>query len=159
MQAAALLSRTGGQVLEPLVNALRHGEHPVEWIRELTSRPGHPGLGAGRATAMTASVLLPVALAWAAHTDDPELEDAARRAWIGLKHVEWTRPAKRALVQVSGGPGIRGLGERGHQGLLHLDRELCTPRRCFECPIAAEVVRDRLASDPATPPRTTIPGA
>lgn len=142
MQAATLLSRTGGRPLEPLLDAIREERPLVEWIRELTARSGHPGLGAGRATAMTASVLLPFALAWAAHEDDPGLEDAARRAWVGLKHAEWTRPAKRALHQVTGGPTIRGLGERGHQGLLHLDRELCTPRRCFECPIAAEVVRD-----------------
>lgn len=147
LQAAALLTRTGGRPLEPLLDALRDNHDPVEWIRDLTTRPGHPGLGAGRATAMTASVLLPFALACAAHRDEPDLEDAARRAWISLKHREWTRPAKRALAQVTGGPGIRGLGERGHQGLLHLDRELCTPRRCFECPIAAEVVRDRLSSD------------
>lgn len=146
MQAAALLSRTGRRPLEPLIETLRGGHPPVSWIRDLTTRPGHPGLGAGRATAMTASVLIPFALAYAAHTDDAELEDAARRAWIGLKHAEWTRPAKRALAQVTGGPGVRRLGERGHQGLLHLDRELCTPRRCFECPIAAEVVRDRLAA-------------
>ncbi len=146
MQAAALLSRTGGRPIEPLIGAFRSGHAPETWIRDLTTRPGHPGLGAGRATAMAASVLIPFALAWAAHTDDAELEDAARQAWIGLKHAEWTRPAKRALAQVTGGPGIRRLGERGHQGLLHLDRELCTPRRCFECPIAAEVVRDRLAT-------------
>ncbi len=79
MQAAALLSRTGGRPLEPLVEALRGGQSPEAWIRDLTTRPGHPGLGAGRATAMTASVLIPFALAWAAHTDDAELEDAARQ--------------------------------------------------------------------------------
>lgn len=98
---------------------------------------------------MAASVLLPFSLAYAAHERDASLEDAARRAWIGLKHAEWTRPAKRALAQVTGGPGIRHLGERGHQGLLHLDRKLCTPRRCYECPIAAEVVRERLAGEPS----------
>lgn len=150
MQAAALLARTGGRPLEPLLDAFRAGRSPDSWARDLTTRPGHPGLGAGRATAMTASVLIPFALAYAAHTGDAELEDAARQAWTGLKHAEWTRPAKRALAQVTGGPGIRRLGERGHQGLLHLDRELCAPRRCFECPIAAEVVRDRLATDAAS---------
>jgi hypothetical protein len=144
MQAAALLTRTAGDPLTPLLDAVREERPLVPLIRDLTTRPGHPGLGAGRATAMVASVILPFALAYAAWTADPDLEDAARRAWNGLKHVEWTRPAKRARLQVTGGPSIRGLGERGHQGLLHLDRELCTPRRCFECPIAAEVIRDRM---------------
>jgi hypothetical protein len=143
MQAATLLARTGGRPLDPLLNALYEERSLVDWIRELTARPGHPGLGNGRATAMAASVLLPFALAWAADAGEPGLEDAARRAWTGLKHAEWTRPAKRALRQVTGGPTIRGIGERGLQGLLHLDRELCTPRRCFECPIAAEVIRYR----------------
>jgi hypothetical protein len=152
MQAAAMLARTGGRPLEPLLEMLYTDGSLIGWIRDVTTRPGHPGLGNGRATAMASSALLPFALAWAAHSNDSGLEDAARRAWIGLKHAEWTRPAKRALRQVTGGTTIRGLGERGHQGLLHLDRELCTPRRCFECPIAAEVVRDRL--DPAKPGRS-----
>lgn len=143
MQAATLLVRTGGEPLPALLEALRRGDSPVERLRELTARPGHPGLGAGRATAMAASIVLPFALAWAAQQNDPDLEDAAMRAWTGLKLVEWTRPGKRAMRQVSGGPAIRGLGERGHQGLLHLDRALCTPRRCYECPVAAEVVRSR----------------
>jgi hypothetical protein len=94
-------------------------------------------------TAIVASVILPFALAHAAQEGDADLEDAARRAWTSLRHVEWTRPGKRALRQVTGGPSIRSLGERGHQGLLQLDRRLCTPRRCYECPIAAEVIRDR----------------
>jgi hypothetical protein len=144
MQAATLLGRYGGRPLDPMIEAIRAGESIVEWVRETTTRPGHPGLGTGRATAMAASVLLPFSLAFAAYESDAVLEDAARQAWVGLRHAEWTRPAKRARTQVTGGPGIRGLGERGHQGLLHLDRELCAPRRCFECPIAAEVVRDRV---------------
>lgn len=143
MQAAALLARTGGRPLPAMLDAIRNDESPGERLREWTTRPGHPGIGAGRATAIVASIVIPFALAWAAQNDDPDLEDAALRAWHGLKLAEWTRPARRAMRQVSGGPAIRSLGERGHQGLLHLDRMLCTPRRCYECPIAAEVVRSR----------------
>jgi hypothetical protein len=47
------------------------------------------------------------------------------------------------LDQAIGDAPIGPLGERAIQGLIHLDRTLCTPRRCFECPIAAEVIRDR----------------
>lgn len=143
MQAATLLVRTGGHPLPPMLDAIRDGESPVERLREWTTRPGHPGIGAGRATAMVASIVIPFALAWAAQHDNPDLEDAATRIWHDLKLVEWTRPGRRAMRQVSGGPTIRRLGERGHQGLLHLDRMLCTPRRCYECPIAIEVVRSR----------------
>ena len=143
MQAGTLLVKTGGQPLGRALDAIRNETCLVESLREWTMRPGHPGLGRGRATAMVASVVIPVLLALAAYEEDADLEDTARRAWTSLKHAEWTRPGKRALRQVTGGSSIRGLGERGHQGLLHLDRALCTPRRCYECPIAAEVVRDR----------------
>jgi hypothetical protein len=37
---------------------------------------------------------------------------------------------------------MRRLGARLQQGLIHLDQSLCAPRRCFECPIAAVVVRE-----------------
>ena len=143
LQVATLLTRCGGSPLEPILDLLREAGNPVDWLREITTRPGHPGLGTGRATAITASVILPFALAWSVHNDEPHLEDAAMQAWTSLRHVEWTRPGKRALRQVTGGKSLRGLGERGHQGLLHLDRTLCTPRRCHECPIAHEVIRDR----------------
>jgi hypothetical protein len=144
MQAATMLCRTGGDPLPDLLDALARDESLIDVLRRWTERPGHPPLGAGRATAIAASALVPFALAYAADIGDPGLEDAAHRAWAGLRHREWTRPAKRALAQVTGGPPIRGLGERGHQGLLHLDRHLCTPRRCHECPIAHAVIRDRV---------------
>lgn len=143
MQAATLIAHTGGEPMRLLLDGLREEHSPVEALRQWTARAGHPGLGAGRATAIAASVVIPFALAWAAHTNDAQLEDAASRTWASLKHAEWTRPGKRALRQVTGGPSIRRIGERGHQGLLHLDRTLCTPRRCYECPIAAEVIRDQ----------------
>lgn len=143
MQAATLLAKTAGSPHTVLLDAIRTEESLIDVLKDLTARTGHPGIGAGRATAMIASALIPFALAWAAHDGDTELEDRASRLWASLKLAESTRPAKRALNQVTGGPALRGLGERGHQGLLHLDRELCTPRKCFQCPIAAEVIRDQ----------------
>lgn len=144
LQAATLIARTGGQPLHLLLDCLKEARSPVDLLQQWTARPGHPGFGSGRGTAMAASVVIPFALAWAAHSEDAGLEDAASQAWVSLTPAEWTRPAKRALRQVTGGPSLRGLGERGHQGLLHLDRTLCTPRRCYECPIAGEVIRDQL---------------
>jgi hypothetical protein len=100
-------------------------------------------VGQARAIAIAASVILPIALAYARHFGDAELEDAGSRSWSGLPTSEWSRPARRALAQAAGSAPVSRLGERGIQGLLHLDRMLCTPRRCYECPIAAEVVRER----------------
>lgn len=143
LQAATLLAKTGGTPHTVLLDAIRQEEPVIDVLKDITARTGHPGIGTGRATAMIANAVLPFALAWAAYNDDAALEDRASRLWVTLKFAEWTRPGKRALSQVTGGSSLRGLGERGHQGLLHLDRELCTPRRCFQCPIAAEVIRDQ----------------
>lgn len=153
MQGAAFLHATIGNPAAMITDLIRSGEDPVSWLQESTSRPGHPGLGAGRATAATASVLLPFVLATAEEDRDGILEDAARRCWAELKHKEWTRPAKRAMRQVTGGPSLRGLGERGHQGLIELDRNYCTPRHCHHCPIARAVVSAALqpAKRPTTP--------
>lgn len=142
VQAASLLAVTAGDPLGPVLETLRAGASLVDALRAWTNLPGRPPLGASRATNIVASILLPFALAYAAHDEDADLEDAASRAWAELRQAEWSRPAKRALAQVTGGKPLRNLGERGHQGLLHLDRALCTPRRCYECPIAAEVIRD-----------------
>lgn len=141
--AATLLDATAGDPFGVLIEELRRGDDVARSFRMLCSAARRPALGAGRAVAIASSVILPIALAYARDIGDPELEDAASRAWAALPPSEWSRPAKRALAQAAGAAPIRHLGERGMQGLLHLDPALCTPRRCYECPIAAEVVRDR----------------
>ena len=141
--AATLLSITGGDPFGALLEVLRSGADLARSFRSLCMAEGRPALGAARSVAMSASVILPIALAHARDIGDPELEDAASRVWAMLPSSEWSRPARRALAQAAGTAPIKRLGERGIQGLLHLDRALCTPRRCYECPIAAEVVRDR----------------
>jgi len=138
----ALLAATAGDPATPLLECLRSGADPVAMLARLAS-DGSIALGTARAIAITASVVLPVAMAWAHHAGDTELEDAVAKAWAGLPRSEWSRPARRALAQAAGEAPLGRLGERAIQGLLHLDRALCTPRRCFECPVAAEVIRDR----------------
>ncbi len=141
--AATMLDATVGDPFGVLIEEIRSGADLVRSFRSLCSAERRPALGAARAVAITSSVILPIALADARDIGDPELEDAASRAWAVLPASEWSRPDKRALVQAAGAAPLKSLGERGIQGLLHLDRALCTPRRCYECPIAAEVVRDR----------------
>lgn len=143
MQLATLLSQTEGNVLGYLRDGIHKGESPVQFLQERTARPWHPGIGAGRATAIVSSVLIPTLLAQAAIEEDDALEDIVMALWASLPKAEWTQPARRAMKQITGGPTIRKLGERGHQGLLHLDRELCAPRRCMACPIAAAVIRNQ----------------
>jgi len=143
MCVAALLDRTDGDPFSVLLEHVWSRSNIPEAIRHLSNMPGRPALGQARAIALTANVILPLALAVARHIADPDLEDAASDAWAHLPVAEWSRPAKRARYQVAGDIPLARLGERGIQGLIHLDRHLCTPRRCYECPIAAEVVRDR----------------
>lgn len=141
--AATMLDVTVGDPFSVVIEEIRSAPDLPRAFRSLCTATGRPGLGQGRAIAIAASVLLPIALAYARHAGDADLEDAASRSWARLPSSEWSRPAKRALAQAAGAAPVTRLGERGMQGLLHLDRALCTPRRCYECPIAAEVVRDR----------------
>lgn len=137
---ATLLATCGGDPTPLLMDALRRGDDPRQVLRVLAQRGSGPELGMPRATAVVGSVVLPVFMAWAQQQEDNELEDTIARRWAELPRSEWSRPATRALAQAAG-DGMRGpFGERAVQGLLHLDRTLCTPRRCFECPVAAEVV-------------------
>lgn len=145
---AALLDACRTDLLSRLTDALRYGNDLPTILRELTHRDGGTRLGESRAISVTASVLLPFAIAYARQIDDESIEEAAISAWDGLPAAESSRPAKRAQAQVSGSTKLRGLGERGQQGLIYLDRNLCTPRRCFECPIAAEVIRSEQEPQP-----------
>ncbi|MGH2547883.1 MAG: DUF2851 family protein, partial [Thermomicrobiales bacterium] len=99
-------------------------------------------LGTDRATVILANAVLPFALALSEHASDPELADGAMRLWDALPASAHNRLTRAAQLQVSGSTTLKGLGERGMQGLIHLNRSLCTPRRCFECPVAALVVSE-----------------
>jgi len=147
--AAGMLAALAIDAPGDILHAMRSSTSPVTWLQDL---PGTavPALGTDRATAMIATVILPFALAIARREHDHELEEIIGGHWENLPKGSTSRPGKRALTQVAGSRPLRGLGERGNQGLLKLDRDFCTPRRCFECPIAAEVVRSELAAPPNT---------
>jgi Protein of unknown function (DUF2851) len=94
-------------------------------------------LGKGRSSAILTNVFLPFVLASFAGSDiDDSLADRASFLWESLPVAESNSISNRAMRQVGGPHSLPRLGVRGQQGLLYLDRELCTPRRCFECPIA-----------------------
>lgn len=144
--AAALVANAPGGLTAALLDPIRSGLDPVAALLATARAAGAP-LGEDRAIAIAANVLLPLALALAEQSDDPALLDAAAGAWERLRPAASNETTRRATVQVTGGPSIRGLGERGMQGLIHLDRALCTPRRCYECPIAAAVLASEMSFD------------
>lgn len=147
IQAATVLACTHGDLLSLVIESLRQEIHLPDAMHDASSSASHPPIGKDRAIAMTATVFIPFALAYAHHTGDTGLLDRASAAWERLPAAGRSRPVTRALRQVAGQARLTGLGERGQQGLLLLDRALCTPRRCFECPIAQAVIADETASD------------
>lgn len=147
---AILLGSHGDDLLPKLIDGIRDDTDPVQSLKGLASSDRLQPLGNERAIAIVASVVLPFVTAYARCTEDDTLEDAALSTWAELPSGPPARPARRARQQVAGDETIRGLRERGHQGLLYLDRHYCAPRRCYECPIARAVVADELATPPAT---------
>jgi hypothetical protein len=93
-------------------------------------------LGLDRAIVITSRVLVPFALALSEQVGDVALGEGAMSIWDALPPSAYNRQSRAAQLQITGGPAIRNLGERGVQGLIHLHRTGCLPRRCFECPIA-----------------------
>lgn len=137
---AALLATTADSgLLAALLAPIRAGTDVVATLRDWVAG-GSAVLGEGRAVALVANAVLPFALAYAEHTGDAALSDAAAHAWERLPAAEANEITRRTLRQVAGDAPLRRLGERGHQGLIQLDATLCTPRRCYECPIAQRVL-------------------
>jgi hypothetical protein len=141
---AALIANAQGGLLAALLAPLHQGADPVVALRELATWNGETGLGEDRAIGLVVNALLPFALALAEHTGDGKLADAASAAWERLPPAESNEVTRRALKQVAGAARLTGLGARGQQGLIHLDASLCSPRRCYECPIAKRVLSNDL---------------
>lgn len=141
---AALLGGHGAELVPRLIDAARHEMPLEECLQQLAAWPGTPPLGIDRAIAIAASVVAPFLTALARATGDDGLEDAAIAAWARLPAASTSQPARRARQQIAGEVRIRGLKERGNQGLLLLDKRFCGPRRCYECPVARAVVADEL---------------
>lgn len=142
---AVLLGSHGTALVSTVLGGIRDGIPTASHLQNLTRGHETPPLGKDRAVAIAASVVLPFAAAYARATGDDALEDASIHAWSQLPSGTTTQPARRARQQVGGEASIRGLKERGNQGLLYLDRQFCTPRRCYECPVARTVVADELS--------------
>ncbi len=139
---AALLAGAREGLVAALLAPVREGRDLVGAVRDLTAVADHPTLGPDRAAALVANALLPFALAFAEHTGDTRLTDAASAAWETLPAAGANEVTRRTTRQVAGEARLGPLGERGQQGLIHLDAGFCTPRRCYECPVAHRVLAD-----------------
>ncbi len=141
-RGAALLAGAQAGLVAALLAPVREGSDLVRAVRDLTAVADHPTLGVDRAATLVANALLPFALAFAEHTGDTRLSDAASAAWETLPAAGANEVTRRATRQVAGEVRLGLLGERGQQGLIHLDAAYCAPRRCYECPVAHRVLAD-----------------
>lgn len=137
--AANLLyaSAARGGLLPTIIELLQQDESLIDRFRDLTGRTAPSRIGVDRAIDMTASGIIPFALALAAQSGDSRLLDDASAHWQRLPAPAVNAVTRRAQRQVAGPAPLGRIGARGAQGLIHLDTTLCQPRRCFECPIAA----------------------
>ncbi|MDP9356845.1 MAG: DUF2851 family protein, partial [Chloroflexota bacterium] len=139
---AALLAGAQAGLVAALLAPVREGSDLVRAVRDLTAVADHPTLGVDRAATLVANALLPFALAFAEHTGDTRLSDAASAAWETLPAAGANEVTRRATRQVAGEVRLGLLGERGQQGLIHLDAAYCAPRRCYGCPVTHRVLAD-----------------
>jgi hypothetical protein len=137
--AAALVSSGPDGFAGAMIEPVRAASFQPRQLIEAVERSG-AHLGEDRAIVITSRVLIPFAVALAAQTGDTELSEGAMASWDQLLPSAHNRHTRAAQLQVTGGPGLRDLGERGMQGLIQLHRTRCLPRRCYECPIARLVV-------------------
>jgi hypothetical protein len=148
--AAALLTSSFEGFTSSIVDTVRRGVDPVALLMTRSSHGSRPGMGEGRAVAIVASGVLPFLLALAESSGDAELSERTSQSWEALDAGESNQVTKRAMRQVAGKTRIGRLGERGMQGLIHLDRRFCEPRRCMECSIAHLALSRRPSMENAT---------
>jgi hypothetical protein len=142
VQAASLVASADGQPAGVLLDCIRDRRDPTSEIAELVGRNLGLRIGDDRARAIVINVVLPFGYAMSSHTGDQELAACAAELWEALPGAESNERTRRATRQITGDIGIRRQVARIQQGLIHLDRTLCGPRRCYECPIAAAVLID-----------------
>jgi uncharacterized protein DUF2851 len=145
VQAAALVTGSDFHLTAQLLDPLRAAADPTTFLMELVDRQDVPALGIDRARAIVTNVLVPFGFVLASQTGDADLAESTARVWESLPGAESNERTRRAVRQITGDVGMKRLGARLQQGLIHLDQSLCGPRRCYECPIAAVVVRESAA--------------
>jgi hypothetical protein len=125
-----------------LLEPIREGLDPTCRVQELVERANGPRMGEDRARAIATNVVLPFAFALGQTTGDADLITRAGEIWEAMPGAESNERTRRATRQVAGEVAIRRQGSRIQQGLIYLDRNLCEPRRCYECPVASLVLAE-----------------
>jgi hypothetical protein len=82
------------------------------------------------------NVLLPFSLAYGTWAGDERLVAGASALWEVYPASSGNEQVRALLAQITGGTALRIRTGRQQQGALHLYRDYCMHRRCYECPIA-----------------------
>ena len=109
---------------------------PAYWQQHY--RPGHPGkvpaLGKGSIDLLLINVVVPLRVAYARHTGQPELVESSVGLLAGLP------PEHNQYTDLYASLGFEHRTAADSQGLLALHQGYCQPRRCLHCAIGARLV-------------------
>lgn len=99
--------------------------------------PGRRALiGQGRAREIVVNIALPFAFAWAEANSEASLAEAA--LWLyRIYPKSGENEITRGLIRLLGSKASALVDSaRRQQGLIHLDKTFCRPRKCDTCPLA-----------------------
>jgi hypothetical protein len=103
-------------------------------------------IGQGRAREIAINIALPFVFAWAEVNSQAGLAEQALRLYMVYPRSGGNEITRDLLKLLGSGASAVVDSARRQQGLLHLDKTFCRPRRCDACPLAR-----RLASVSVTP--------
>jgi hypothetical protein len=94
-----------------------------------------PGLGQAAAENILINTLVPLRIAYARETDQPELVENA----VGLLHG--MRPESNRIIAMWQDQGISAAHAFDSQGLIELYNNYCKKRRCLQCRMGAHLIQ------------------
>jgi hypothetical protein len=103
-------------------------------------------IGRGRAREVVVNIVLPFAFARAEASGEPALAQQALSLYRGYPAAGENEVTRRlaGLLGVKASAPVNSAQRQ--QGLLHLDKTFCRPRRCGECPVAVSAQQSAISS-------------
>lgn len=93
-------------------------------------------IGVDRFIEMLVNIVLPFALAHGQWSGDERVAGGAAALWEIVPASSGNEQVRGLVAQLGGGAELQPRTGRQQQGALHLFRNYCQHRRCYECPIA-----------------------
>ncbi len=148
LAGAVIVSAHGGEIVQQLVQCLTDQAPRRALLRWIADE--NPWLGRTHAHELIVNVLLPFAIAYGQEARQSALLDQAAEIWETLPAGSGNAVTRKTRDQICGDNSLSPGSARAEQGLIHLNRNGCTPMRCYECPIAHLAVDFEVESDSQT---------